>query len=110
MHCWGNDEFGQTNVPATQVNAATLISASWDYTCGVNINSKLDCWGFNYLGQANPPKNLHGGRYTILSVHTGMTHACARYYMFKRDIGNDSTMLNCWGGHNEYGQKNIPKK
>jgi len=69
-----------------------------------------------------------------MSFSTGMTHACARYYNRKKSgkIGNDNidelteetgldltinkqehpqssaNSISCWGGHNEFGQLNIP--
>jgi len=107
LRCWGNDEFNQLRPPFSHVHSAVMIAAGWDYTCLATMSNKMACWGFNLRGQATVPKNLAQGKYIIESIHTGMTHACARYTVYRK--ASYQTLLNCWGGLNEFKQLNVPK-
>jgi alpha-tubulin suppressor-like RCC1 family protein len=48
VHCWGNNSYGQTNVPAL-VNPVS-VSAGLNFNCALDDNG-VSCWGQNSDGQ-----------------------------------------------------------
>ena len=133
LFCWGRNEYGQLgdgtnnyqNTP-TPVNstgflngkAVNSVSAGNSYTCAINSDNQLFCWGNNDNGQLGDgtitnrniptPVNSTGllnGK-AVNSVTAGYDHTCAI---------NSYKELFCWG-NNELGQlgdgtdadKNIP--
>ena len=68
--------------PYTQIAAGDL------FTCGLKTDGALDCWGYNFYGQRNPPV----GTFTAFGL--GDAHGCA--------IAGDGN-LSCWG-RNDHGQ------
>lgn len=68
------------------------VSAGYGYTCEVQNNGRLLCWGLNDYGQATPP----AGSY--LQVSGGRNHTCA--------VKTDGTIV-CWGS-NEFGKASPP--
>src|SRR5438067_53161 len=51
---WGENSFGQTNVPSGLTNGIAL--ACGDEHCAVlKSDGKITAWGYNGYGQANPP-------------------------------------------------------
>ena len=65
--CWGADTMGQAVVPNKEFRD---IAGSDMYTCGVDENQRLDCWGFSNGGTMTPP----AGYYTAVSL--GAEHGC----------------------------------
>jgi len=79
MRCWGNNEHGQTNVPAGMWKDTAAGSA---HTCGIRVDGYIDCWGDNSKGQLDAPT----GRYKEISSMGN--HACA--------LDFDGAAV-CWG-------------
>ena len=92
--CWGDNEYGQTNVPA--LTNPTYVSAggsrSGAHTCAV-AGRGVVCWGDNEYGQTNVPALT---KPTLVDV--GEVNSCAL----------DDESVVCWGG-NDYGQSNVPR-
>ena len=68
-HCWGDDHFGKTYVPARM--RFRQISAGLHFTCGLLYAGAIACWGDNSKGQTDAPP----GSFTHLAA--GGRHACA---------------------------------
>lgn len=82
------------------------IEAGWDYTCEIDINSKINCYGLNILSQTDIPAYLKS-YFKIESVQVGLSHSCVLYSYW------DSTLIKvskiaCWGGTNQFSELNIP--
>lgn len=58
------------------------VSAGASFTCGVQINGRLVCWGLNDEGQAKPPEG------EFRQVSAGFKYACA--------VRNGGSIV-CWG-------------
>ncbi len=54
---WGDNTFGQTNVPASLTNA-TAIAAGWYHNLALKSNGTVVAWGDNSFGQTNVPASL----------------------------------------------------
>ena len=91
--CWGDDSFGQCDVPSLAA-AATKVVAGGRHTVSVLANGQVRCWGSNENGQCNPPFNLNAP----LAIAAGYKHNAA--------IRSDSTIV-CWG-FNRWGQCTVP--
>ena len=89
VHCWGSNEYIQTNVPA--LSNPTQISTGPYHTCALD-DSDVVCWGRNTSGQTNVPALSNPTQ-----VSSGEHHTCAL----------DSSGVACWGWDYE-GQTNVP--
>ena len=103
IKCWGNNNHNQTDAPApgksttdtdttAPITHSNAISAGWFHTCAIRTDSTVDCWGFDWRGQATPP----AGRFTAVSA--GPSHTCGL-----RAGGT----IECWGG-DHWGQASPP--
>ena len=88
MECWGDNTQGQTNAPEGQFLS---ISAGGVYSCGIDFENQLHCWG--HAAIPAPPD----GNYTHISV--GDEHACA----ITTVVGNENRII-CWGLPNTDGR------
>lgn len=50
--CWGDNDFGQLNVPADSRFSA--IEAGAYHSCGIQTDGLVQCWGANSNGQSTP--------------------------------------------------------
>jgi serine/threonine protein kinase len=87
--CWGDNSYGQTNVPSGTYNTLT---AGAQHNCGLKTNGTIACWGDNSYGQTTVPSG------TYIGVGAGERHTCA--------IKTGGALV-CWGD-NSLGQKNAP--
>jgi hypothetical protein len=129
IKCWGDNHFGQINVPSGLENPRS-VSARGLHTCAID-DEGVKCWGDNQLGQINVPSGLKNPR----SVSAGLSHTCAIDYEGVKCWGDDyhgetevpeglknpksvstgmyhscvidSDGVKCWG-HNENGQTEAP--
>jgi len=119
LYCWGGNTKGQLG---TAVGAGTTssyptptlvqgisnvvsVEAGNDYTCAINAQNQLYCWGGNLDGQLGEPLTagdfkphptpfLVQGIGQVKAIAAGYSHTCAI---------NDQKQLYCWG-NNDYGQ------
>src|SRR5881394_4639939 len=66
---WGDNSFGQTNVPAG-LNNATAIAAGYGHTVALKSTGTMMAWGYNGNGQANVPIGLSN----VTAVAAGSSH------------------------------------
>jgi alpha-tubulin suppressor-like RCC1 family protein len=83
VHCWGDDRFGQTNVPS--LHHPAQLDAGEHHTCAFDDDG-VHCWGSNSVGQTTVPPELE-----LLG-----RHACAV-------VGGQVRCV----GHNELGQLGV---
>src|SRR2546425_935913 len=90
---------GITTVGAA--NGVTQVSAGWEHTCGVTIESVAYCWGLDEFGQLGdgsvvqrPDPTPVAGSLSFAQVSAGHDHSCGV------TTGN---MAYCWG-RNDLGQ------
>ncbi|MEW6555002.1 MAG: hypothetical protein AB1384_12030 [Actinomycetota bacterium] len=91
LWAWGNNDQGQTNVPAGSDYAA--VSGGANHSLALRTDGSLAGWGFNNHGQATPPA---GNDFT--AVAAGGFHSLA--------LRTDGTLAG-WG-ENLYGQATVP--
>ena len=91
--CWGNNNYGQTDVPA-DLGAVTTITAGDYHTCAVTTAGTARCWGNNWDGQTDVPSDLG----TVTSITAGYWHTCAV---------TTAGIARCWG-YNGDGQTDVP--
>lgn len=81
--CWGDDEFGQLDVPEMG-GVARVATGSGHHTCAIDTDGRVSCWGANDSGQVNVPSDLP----RMVDVTVGDRHTCAR---------SVTGALSCWG-------------
>jgi alpha-tubulin suppressor-like RCC1 family protein len=104
--CWGDNGWGAVGIPTStgfsvtpvEVQGGLLfkqISAGAEHVCGVAMDSKVYCWGYNAWGEfgnnlsaSNHIPQLAGGGLTFDAVSAGSSYTCAR------TVANTSQ---CWG-------------
>jgi alpha-tubulin suppressor-like RCC1 family protein len=72
VYVWGDNSYGQTNVPANATNVIAL--AAGDYHClALRTDGTVVAWGANGVGQTNVPSDLTNA----VSIAAGSTHSLA---------------------------------
>jgi alpha-tubulin suppressor-like RCC1 family protein len=90
---WGDNAYGQTNVPPGLTNA-TEVSGGAQHSLALKSDGTVVGWGGNTFGQANPPVGLSN----VVAIAAGEYHSLA--------LKSDGTVVG-WGD-NTYGQRNPP--
>jgi len=93
LYCSGSNSYGQLGLPASQdfvgINKVSdmkvkMIVGGYGYTCVMDMNDRVQCWGDNYFGQLGDgtteqrytPAPVQGlGKVSFLSG--GYNHVCA---------------------------------
>ena len=94
---WGNNSYGQTNVPLTLTNAIG-IAAGYENSMAVKADGTVAGWGYNGLQETPPP--------TGLSNVTAIATSRAASGAFSLALKTDGTVFG-WG-NNAYKQTNAP--
>ncbi|MDQ3235028.1 MAG: hypothetical protein M3Q07_24735, partial [Pseudobdellovibrionaceae bacterium] len=84
VHCEGDNDKNQLQVPAALGTDVTQVVASNKHTCALTQNQKVFCWGENIAGETVVPADLG----PVKSIATGRALTCA--------IGA-ADQLRCWG-------------
>ena len=98
-----SNSYGSASATSSQTSAVSPIvvdvSASYDHSCAVLSNGKVECWGANDQGQlgngtqTNSPAPVQvSGITTAVQVSAGWSHTCA--------VLADHT-VRCWGNASE---------
>jgi len=90
---WGDNSYGQTNVPAAVTNATT-VAAGYYHGMALRSNGTVVVWGDNSFGQTNNQPGLTN----IIAIDGGEYHCLA--------LRGNGTVY-AWGANN-YGQLNWP--
>jgi len=88
--CWGRGNDSQITQPPSATSRQ--ISAGNDFTCGIQQDGTVKCWGYDAFGRLDPPPGK------FLQISAGERHVCG--------VRSDKTVA-CWGW-NEYDQLNAP--
>jgi alpha-tubulin suppressor-like RCC1 family protein len=70
---WGNNTYGQTNVPP-QATDLIALAAGYHHTLALRADGQLVAWGRNNAGQLNLPE----GATNIVAIWSGAEHSYAR--------------------------------
>ena len=90
---WGDDESGQTDVPAG-LSGVTTIAAGGDHSLALKSDGTVVAWGLNDHGQSTVPAGLSG----VTAIAAGPGHSLA--------LKSDGTVV-AWGC-NDNGQTDVP--
>jgi alpha-tubulin suppressor-like RCC1 family protein len=90
---WGDDAYGQANVPSGLTNVLG-IAAGFYHSAALKNNGTVVAWGYNYDGETNVPPAATN----VAAVASGWYHNLA--------LRGDGTVV-AWG-YNLYGETNVP--
>ena len=90
---WGDNYYGQTNVPAGLTNV-TAISACSFHSLALKVDGTVVGWGYNYENEIIAPASLSN----VVAIAAGFEHSLA--------LKADGTLV-AWGD-NSAGQCNVP--
>ena len=90
---WGNNYYGQTNIPAGLTNVIA-IAAGYYHSMALVSSGIVVSWGMCQYGQTNVPADLTN----VVAIAAGAYHSLA--------LKRDGTVVS-WG-FNNYGQTNVP--
>ncbi|MFA6546133.1 MAG: cohesin domain-containing protein, partial [Limisphaerales bacterium] len=90
---WGENEYGQTHIPAGLSNVMA-IAAGANHSLALKSDGTVVAWGDNSVGQSTVPPGLNG----VVAVAAGDYHTLA--------LKDDGTVV-AWG-LNGYGQSTVP--
>jgi len=55
LKCWGENDYGQTEVPLEFKHNIKQVSLGADHTCAITFAGNLSCWGSNIYGESLVP-------------------------------------------------------
>jgi hypothetical protein len=93
VEAWGDDSYGQTNIPAGLTNAVAA-AAGYYHGSALRNDGTVAAWGENSSGQTNVPNTVTNA----IAIAAGVNHSVA--------LRADGTVV-AWG-YNGSGQTNIP--
>jgi len=95
IHCWGMNQFGQSNPPS---GLFTQVSVGAAHSCAIDSTGSIHCWGINEgiydSGQVSNSPLI--GSFTDISA--GFAHTCAL---------ETTGSIQCWGA-NHWGESSPP--
>jgi hypothetical protein len=91
---WGNDDHGQSTVPAAAQSGVVAIAAGWNHTLALKSNGSVLAWGSNNVGQTNVPVGAQSG---VTAIAAGLYHNAAlksdgSVVVWEDDSGGQSTV------------------
>lgn len=134
VDCWGDNTFGELGVPTAQngtctdgtntwgcqppvrvpgITNATAIAAGMGFTCALDAQGKVWCWGRNDVGQlahtvgqgdaqctgpsaavvaCNPTPTQVSNAANVVQITAGYNHACLR---------TQTNTVRCWGDNSQ---------
>lgn len=95
VFAWGDDTFGQSNVPQVAKSGVIAIAAGQGHTLALKTNGSVLAWGWNTSGQTTVPTDAGSG---VIGISAGQGHSLA--------LKSDGTVL-AWGNGAD-GQTNLP--
>lgn len=93
VYAWGDNTYGQCNVPSDLTNA-TAIAGGLNHSVALRADGTVVAWGDNSYGQTNVPQGLTN----VIAITASYRHSVA--------LKSDGTVV-AWGD-NTYGQLNTP--
>ena len=97
VSCWGANNVGQLNVPASiAAGGQVAIAAVGYHTCALSTAGAVSCWGDNGRGQTTVPAAVASGGQ--VAVAAGWAHTCAL---------SMAGGVSCWGD-NRFFQTAVP--
>ena len=69
---WGNNTYGQCNVPAGQSNVVA-VAAGQSHSIALKSDGTMVSWGWNAYGQTNVPAGLNN----VIAIAAGSFHSLA---------------------------------
>jgi alpha-tubulin suppressor-like RCC1 family protein len=90
---WGDNTYGQTNVPAGMGYVKQIAAGSW-FSAALKADGRVVVWGDGNHGELNLPPDLQN----VKAIAVGNFHTLA--------LKTDGTIVS-WG-YNSYGQTNVP--
>ena len=109
ISCWGNSsdgklgngqsgdltDFSSVPVKVASIDDAIAVSAGSEYSCALNNDGTISCWGTNYFGQlgdgTEEPSSVPvavEGISDATAISTGWDHSCALH---------QTGGISCWG-------------
>ena len=70
---WGNNDYGQTDVPVAAQSGVTAITAGEYHTVALKNDGTVVVWGYNVYGQTTVPAGLSG----VTAIAAGFGHTVA---------------------------------
>ncbi|MCU0782723.1 MAG: hypothetical protein MUF81_01475 [Verrucomicrobia bacterium] len=92
---WGNNTYGQSDVPVTAQSGVTAIAAGVYHSVVLKNDGSVVVWGRNDYGQTNVPVTAQNG---VKAIAAGYSHTVA--------LKSNGTVV-AWG-YNGLGQTNVP--
>jgi alpha-tubulin suppressor-like RCC1 family protein len=94
---WGNNEYGQCNVPV-RLGDVVQVSAGDQFSLALVRDGRVVAWGSNDTGECQVPAHIASGMVDVVQITAGRAHSLA--------LTRDGRVV-AWG-NNEYGQCNVP--
>ena len=91
---WGNNDFGQCNLPAGLSNVMAIAGGTW-HSLALKSNGTVTAWGYSTFGQTSVPAGLTN----VVAISAGYSHSLA--------LKNDGTVVS-WGSMFGDGRLNVP--
>ena len=71
---WGNNNYGQTTVPATVQGTVVAVAGGFGYSAALKNDGSVVVWGYYYDGETNVPMTAQSGVVGIAGSHTASAH------------------------------------
>ena len=83
VSCWGDDDFGQTDVP-DDLGSVSSLALGDNHSCAITTSKTVKCWGDNEYAQLNVPTDLSD----VAQISALLNKTCAI---------TEQGLIRCWG-------------